>query len=396
MSAILSGFLSAEPVEILTYQSIQGRIRHSNPTLAAAKFRINEALGNLKQSGRLSNPTLDTGLSHNIRSAEGEIEIGLSQKFPITNRLALEKEISLAEVEAAEAEVRDVERLLIAEARAEFIRILSLRERRALLAKEKKLAAELTGFITSASERGEISSIDAAQARLAGLSITTEERRLSTEETSILGKLRPLLGMEPTTAVQLSGNPPGIDIPATSSIRRPDLNAAKHLLDAAGSNIALEQAHKKEDIEASIFAAAERSEDAPEGLENEGIVGFKLSIPFPFWNDNQGNIEAATAIRDRRAKEIEALTESILHESQTALTEMRQWLSLIAELENSLIPLTREQTGLLEDAYTQGQGDLQAVLTSRKQTLELLATKIDASREFQLARIRYEASRGNQ
>ena len=88
----------AEPVEILSYESIESRIRSGNPTLAAARFRINEALGRMKQSGRLSNPSFDTGLDHNIQSAEGEIEIGLTQKFPVTNRLALEKEITLAAV----------------------------------------------------------------------------------------------------------------------------------------------------------------------------------------------------------------------------------------------------------------------------------------------------------
>ena len=84
----------------------------------------------------------------------------------------------------------------------------------------------------------------------------------------------------------------------------------------------------------------------------------------------------------------------IRHESQTALTEMRQWADLISDLENKLLPLAKEQTELLDNAYRQGQGDLQAVLSSREQTLELLASKIDAMREFRLARIRYEAALG--
>lgn len=384
--------LVAEPVEILTYESIPSRIRHGNPTLAAARFRINEAIGRMNQSGRLSNPSFNTGVDHNIRSAEGKIEIGISQKFPVTNRLALERKVSLAEVDAAEQEVCDVERLLVAEARAEFVKTLSIRERRNLLSKQKSLAGELAEFISSASQRGEISSLDAAQARLAALRLTTEERRLDAEETATLGKLRPLVGITAEAGVQLSGNAPPLSLPATGFVSRPDLAAAKIEVRAANSGIALEQARRRDDIEASVFAAGERTEDAPDGLENEGLIGFKFSLPLPFWNTNQGNIDAATAKRDRKQMEVEALATEIHHESNTALTEMRQWSALISELDKTLLPLANEQTTLLEDAYKKGQGELQSVLTSREQTLELLASRLDATREFQLARIRYQSN----
>ena len=387
-------WLAAQPVEILSYESIPGRIRHGNPTLAAARSRIGEALGRMKQSGRLSNPSLETGIDHNVKSAEGRIEIGISQRFPITNRLALEKEITLARVDAAEAEVRDVERLLVAEARAEFVKVFSIRDRKALLQKQKMLATELSDFIKAASERGEISSLDAAQARLAALKFTTEERRLDTEETAVLGNLRPLVGIAAEAGVAFSGNLPPVSIREIGSINRPDLMAARIDLRAAGTGIALEQARKRDDVEASIFAAGERTEDAPDGLSNEGIIGFKLSVPLPFWNDNQGNIDEATARRDRQQKEVHALASGIHHESRTALTEMQQWALLISELDGELIPLAEEQTVLLEKAYTNGQGELQSVLNSREQTLELLASRLDATREFHLASIRYQAARG--
>ena len=156
----------------------------------------------------------------------------------------------------------------------------------------------------------------------------------------------------------------------------------------------LEEANRREDIELSLFAAGERNEDAPNGLENETIVGFKLSIPRPFWNNNQGNIDAANARRNRKNQEVKALANQIEHEAHTALTEMRQWAALITELNDKLLPLAKEQTDLLEKAYREGQVDLQAVLNSRDQTLELLANQIDATREFRLANIRHQTASG--
>ena len=386
--------LIAAPQEILSYESIPSRVHHDNPELVAARFRIDEALGLAKQSGLLSNPTLDTGLSHNSRTAEGSIEIGITQKFPLTNRLKIEKEISSTGIQAAEAEVKNVERLIIAEARQEFVKVLAIQERKSLLKQQQNLATELANFITEKSKQGEISPLDAAQAKLASLKMISQERQLSTEETAALGKLRPLLGLTPETKVTLSGNPSGKTQPNNTSIQRPDLTSAKLQLRAAETGILLEEANRREDVGLSLFAAGERTEDAPNGLENETILGFKLSIPLPFWNNNQGKIDVANARRNLKNQEVKALANQIEHEAHTALNEMRQWSALINELNEKLLPLAKEQTDLLEKAYREGQADLQAILNSRDQTLELLATQIDATREFHLANIRYQAASG--
>lgn len=386
--------LTAEPAEVLTYESIPARIRSGNPELAAARFRIGEALGRLKQTGRLSNPSLEVGLSRHLQGSEGGIEIGIAQKFPLTNRLTLEKEIGIAEVEMAEAEVKDVERLLTAEARSEFVKSMAVRDRQDLLTKQKQFADELAGFVADASGRGELSALDAAQARLAALRLTTEELRLEAEQAASLGMLRPLVGIAQGAQVILSGNLPALNLTEIASVKRPDLDAMKAGLKAAGTGIALEQVRRRDDIEASVFAAGDRTMDAPDGLENEAMIGIKLSIPLPFWNDNQGAIEEATARHGRKREEINALVLEINHSGETARAETQRWAALISEIDDTLLPLAKEQTDLLETAYRSGQGDLQSVLRSREQSLELLASKIEATREFRLALIRYQSAIG--
>jgi cobalt-zinc-cadmium efflux system outer membrane protein len=391
---ITSHSLHAAPSEIISFESISPRVRKYNPELAAARFRIDEALGLAKQSGRLSNPSLDTGISINPRTHEGSVEIGLTRKFPLTHRLGIEKEISSTEIQAAEAEVENVARLLVAEARQEFVKILAIRDRKNLLKQQQDLATELANFIAAKSKQGESSTLDAAQAKIASLKLTTQERQLITEETATLGKLRPLLDISPETSITLSGYPSNLSVSNHATVQRPDLSSAKFQLRAAESGITLEQAKRREDVELSLFAAGERNEDAPQGLANESIFGFKASIPLPFWNDNQGNIDAATARRNRKHQEVKALANHIEHEAQTALTEMRQWAALVKELDEKLLPLAEQQTSLLEKAFREGQADLQTVLNSRDQTLALLATKIDAIRELRLANIRHQTALG--
>lgn len=83
--------MAAAPSVVVTLHSFGDRIRAQNPDLAAARLGIQEALGRLTQSGQLSNPELETSLESNSRIREGRLEIGLSQRFPVTERLQLEK-----------------------------------------------------------------------------------------------------------------------------------------------------------------------------------------------------------------------------------------------------------------------------------------------------------------
>jgi len=108
--------LMAEPSLVITLAGVTERVRTQNPDLAAARLRIGEAMGRMKQAGRLKNPELETSVGQNTDFREGMLELGFSQRFPVTGRLGLEKEISATHLKAAEMEVREVERQLVARA----------------------------------------------------------------------------------------------------------------------------------------------------------------------------------------------------------------------------------------------------------------------------------------
>jgi cobalt-zinc-cadmium efflux system outer membrane protein len=124
------------------------------------------------------------------------------------------------------------------------------------------------------------------------------------------------------------------------------------------------------------------------------MIGFRLSIPLPLWNGNEGAIEEAE-IRVRRARmEVDALARRIVLEADAAFAEMKQWAELIREIDASLLPLAREQAALAEKAYREGQGELQALLRARSQAVELATSRVDAQRDFHLARARLLAATG--
>jgi cobalt-zinc-cadmium efflux system outer membrane protein len=188
--AITTFSLRAEPSVIVTLDSVGDRIRAENPDLAAARLRIQEALGRMRQSGRPDNPTLETSLENNTRFREGRFQIEFSQRFPVTNRLRLEKEISLTELRSSESEVREVERQLIVQAKESIVKWLAARQRRDLLAKQAAMSEQLTAFLTDAASRGEGSALDAGQAKLESASLLIESRHLAAQEAELKGELK--------------------------------------------------------------------------------------------------------------------------------------------------------------------------------------------------------------
>jgi len=378
---------------IVTFDNLPQRVRRDNPDLAAARLRIQEAIGRMQQAGHRSNPLLEGGFARN-GAREGSVEISLSQRFPVTNRLQLEKNISAIELKAAEAEVREEERLLVGEARRALVEVLTFRQRRSLLREQATVSTKLADFIEQAAEKGEESPIDAGQARLEAARFSNEMRQLQANEIAAIATIKPLLGMNVSDVLNVSGPLPKAILPppSLSPDRRPDYQAAQLAAHAAAKNIELEKARRYEDIEAGLAAGLERSEDVPEGFENEAIVGLRFKLALPFWNRNEGNIWTAQARATRKKKESVALAHRIRHEAHGSHREMAEWIKMLQEITGNLLPLAAEQAQAAESAYREGLADLPTVLRAREQELKLADSRIEALRSFHLARIRFETA----
>lgn len=391
---LAASLAEAEPGVIISLESVGARVNAQNPDLAAARLRIREALGRNKQSGRLANPELDFEASHDPRFRERSIAIGFSQRFPVTDRLRLEKEVSATEVKVAEAEVSEVKRQLVAQAREGIVNVLAIRKRRDLLKEQSTLSKEFSDFLAGVAEKGEGSPLDAGQAKLEASSLALEMRQLDATEAAAVGGLKPLLGVRPNEPLYVSGVLPEVAIPgvAVDPSKRPDFQAAALDAKAAAQGVALEQSKRYEDVEAGVFAGAERREDAPEGYDSESMLGVRFKIPLPLWNKNEGAIEEAQAKQERKEKEATALARNIRLEAEAARAEMMEWEKLLSETGNTLLPLADEQAKAAEEAYRKGQGELQAVFRNREKRMQLQAARLDALREFHLARVRYESA----
>ena len=395
----LSLFL-IHPLHALTLPltAVPARVAEKNPRLAAARLRIEEARGRLLGAGRLANPEAGVELKHDPRFREGAAGLSLDQAFPLTNRLHLEKELSRRELEAAELEVREVRRQMVTEARETALRLKALDDQQALRARQAELAKQLAESVAGFATRGEVSSLDATQARVDALRMSLESRQIETERAALQGKLKPLLGLAPGDTITISGALPeiGSSPRAGDWTRRADFQLAKKQEETAAAGVALSRARRWDDARAGFFLEDERMEDAPDGLDHTPFLGLRFSLPLPLWNKNEGQIAEKTAAARRAELETKALASQITNEAAAARAEMEQIAKLAKDTTEKLLPLVIEQAEKLEAAYQRGQTDLITVLRIREQRLQVETTVLDARRDWHLARIRYEAATGRE
>jgi cobalt-zinc-cadmium efflux system outer membrane protein len=380
----------------LSLSDIAPRVSAHHPALKAARLSIDEARGRQLGAGRLSNPTLDTSFQNESRVSPRTTVFGIDQSFPLTNRLTLEKKLTSQLVTAAEHEVRDVERRYIAAARSLAVKLLALEKQRALRQQQTALAQKLSDFAKDRAKAGELSPLDAAQAQVDTQRLLLEARRIEIESVSLRGELKPMLGLDPQATLTLSGDLPSLTLPPSKAWQqRADYQLAQTKVEAAQTDSALANARRMSDVSASFFASREQQDVTPRHTERTGFVGFRFSIPLPFWNRNQGEIAEKAASAERARLESEALAVQITGEADTARREMEANARLVSDTRDKLLPLVIEQTSKLEKAYESGQTDLLTVLRARDQRLQLESAALDAARDFHLARIRYESAIGH-
>lgn len=379
----------------ITLGDIANRIRNHHPALKAARLTIDEARGRRLGAGRLSNPTFGYEYQNQSNVSPQSNVFSIDQAFPITRRLSLEKKLTTQLIGAAELEIRDAERKLIAEAQQQVVQLLTLAQQRELRQRQTALASNLAQFAEGRAKAGEVSPLDAKQVDLDAQRLLVEARLLEAQSVSLLGQLKPMLGLRAEDSLSVSGNLPEMSVPGASSwAQRPDYQLAQTKIQAARTDQELAKAKRFEDISAGIFAGREMQDVTPSQRERTGFIGFRISIPLPLWNRNQGEIAEKAASAERARLESEALAVQINGEAGTARREMETNASIVRETREKLLPLANEQMEAMQKAYESGQADLLAVLRVRDQRLQLEAAVLDAARDFHLARIRYEAATG--
>ncbi len=375
----------------------------ANRDLQAARFSIGVARGGLLQAGRLENPELEGTYADDFAfKSEGERvgSLGFAQSFPVTARLAREKDVASRDVAIAEAEVRDFVRILVADVQSAFYSVRAMDEQ---LGVNRQLIASVRDVEDATARRLEAAEASPAEVgllRIERLRLEQDAQRLIRERDVAAAALVRLLGRETPSGL----SPVGELDPGTLSLSppvandrggRPDLEAARREIERADADRALARAEVWEDWTVGLGYERERQVfDAPIGIKRDSFLSLGVTVPIPLWNRQQGRIAVAEAELRRSRRSRDALVLRIEEEVRAAQARVRTFRSSVDAYTEDILPVATRTRELFERGYRQGLVGIAELLQAQRQYNESRAFYFELLGDLRQAAIELEAARG--
>jgi cobalt-zinc-cadmium efflux system outer membrane protein len=376
-----------------------------NRDLIAARQRLAEAQGLLRQAGIRLAPTLEiTTSTGRPLGTPGESEYSAGYFYPIETGGKRQKRVDVAQLNLglAEAEVAERSRQLAFEVRRRAGDLFA--------AQRKQEAVERQLGINRESVR--ISAVRVEQGDAAPLEhqlLTTELARVEAQSETFRGRAAAAV-LEVQQAVgfespALHFNEAEVAIPPATALKdfqqqalknRPDLRAARLLEEQGAAEVALAQSQAKPDVTVSARYAHRNSffdeqfvlsaaGTATQLRDRDNIVTFGVSVPLFTQRRNQGNVEAATA-RERAARlRREYLEITVPLEVEAAYQRWTAAQRALALYERGVVNQSEKNLAVIRQAYTLGQLRVLDVLAEQRRLIDTQLAYIDAQTELKQA-----------
>lgn len=358
----------------------------ANQELAAARLEIEKAKARLTQAGLRPNPTLEFEQSSGRlvgNSGEGEFTIGASLPIEIYGRRDARINAAQIAIEASTAEVRNRERILVANILTNYAEALAaLRE---LENTENLLELDLqtTKFVQIRVNEGEtppleLSLLQAEVERLRSRRELAEGRlQSSLTQLKLLAGLpfdEPLLLREQINAANLPVLPSTAEAAVEIGIRtRPDVLLANLEEQVATAGLRLVRAQSKPDLTVYTRYGQGRSNvDLPAGVfpQRDRSLTFGAAIGIPLFNKNQGaKAEAEIAIRQTQARR-EFAERVVRGEILSAFQRIEAANRAVSTLENAAIPRTAQNVETFRRVYEIGEIKITDLINEQRRLLD--------------------------
>lgn len=358
----------------------------NNPELRAATSLIRAAEARARTSGRLANPEVEAEFAAG-QDFEGRISLALAQRFPVTRRLSLERKLSSLEIDLAKAELREQTAEVAVAAREAFYKLAAAREALALAKKNAQAAAAFTSLLQSRVAEGTVSSLDAAQAELESGILIAREAALGADEAIERVQFANLLGQSADAPLSLRD---ALVMPSRLPANRapappPTVHRAALAAAVGTADVDLARALTWDDLGVALFAEGERFRDEPEGIQPEALLGVRLTIPFPLWQDGAAKIAAKTAASEASAARLAGVQLAARNSIAASYQAMKARYRSADQLVSRVVPLANKQIADTEAAYARGETDAPSVFRARQRLAEIETAALAARQEYFLA-----------
>lgn len=389
---LLASLVVAEP---LTPETATRLALEKNPRLAAARAVIAEAEARASGLGRLPNPELETEFAAGTRD-RGRIEIGLTQTFPRTARLRLERRVAAESINLARREIAVAEIATVARVRTALVDLAAAEAALALAERQAALAREQASAWRAQSDAGQLSALDASHAELVArereLALAEPRAARLTAAATLATELGLTLAELPTVSLDLAlpSSPPA----PFALGPRADLARSEAALAAGDAEIALARTQGREDWRLGVFVEGEQDRDDFGSSQREAKLGLRFSVPLPVRNVAAQAVAEKQAARRRLTLERDALLASARNDLDLAASDLTTRHRAARILAEELLPAARAHLAAVESSRARGEAELSQVYLARERLSELERAELAARHAYHLAHVRRLAASG--
>ncbi|WP_085708362.1 MULTISPECIES: TolC family protein [unclassified Pseudomonas] len=378
------------------------RLAETNaPSLNAQDAKIQAASSTAIPAGELPDPKLVLGVQNYPVGGPDRYSldkdfmtmqmVGWRQDMPNGDKRKARIEVAEAGVERAAAE-RRVERLKVRQATAlAWIGSYSVERKQALLQDFYKENRLLSDTVRAQIAGGRAQPADAVTPKQEAARLAEQEDNLTLERTQARAALKRWIGTAANDKPE--GNLPQWSVePATFNHQlqhHPELAAFAPMAREAQAKVQEAVSEKKSDWSWEV-------DYQHRGREFGDMVSVQFSWDLPLFPESRQNPKIAA--RQAELSQIEAEREALSREHTEQLeNELADYTRLdraVLRNQQSLVPLAKEKVELSLASYRAGKGDLNAVVSARRELIEARLKQIDVEEQRALTAARLHFAYG--
>jgi cobalt-zinc-cadmium efflux system outer membrane protein len=326
---------------------------------------------------------------------ERETSIGVSLPLELNGQRKRRVDLAKAELEAAEAEIADRERRLIAEIRAAYAEALAAVRELDITEGLNTLDMQTARIIEARVSEGESAPIELSLLRAEADRAKSRRALVEGRLQTALLRLKTLAGVSPNGPLRLKEDlasptllkpPASIEEALDLALRtRPDLRLARLIERVAEAGYELARAQGRPDLTAFTRYSRSRSvfDDTPVGAirDKDNTVSFGVSVSIPLFNRNQGaKAEAATAIAQAQRRR-EFAKQVVKADVASAFARYEAAQSAVAIFEQSVLARSTQNIQSIRGAYELGAFRLTELLAEQRRMMDSQREYIEALAE---------------
>lgn len=353
-----------EPSTVLHLKTALDLALKANPEISAAQQELNALNGSIFQAKARPNPSVSAMIEDTRRATRTttlqvnqELELGGQRAARVT---AAERayDVAIIDLKAKRSEVGSA--VITA-----FFDVLVAQERIKLVQSFLELAQSATQAASKRVKAGRVSPLEETKSTIAESNARLELNQAQVALTTARQRLAAFWGNSMPRFEQIEGDLdhlpslPNLSDLNTRLLDSPNLQRAKLEIERRQALVTIETRRRIPNV--TVTLGTKRVEEL--GL-NQAVLG--VSVPFPVFNTNQGNIQEAVSRAEKAKDELSALQLKFTSELNTAHGRLNTARQQIESLQRDILPGSQTAYAAARKGYELGKFNFLDVLDAQR------------------------------